>query len=96
MHILIHYIYLCINQFVKNGSDQKLLLKSWDRCVKRYPSLLSKSVLVLSQWYECDLLDEDACYEWYDSLKDDNEMKKKVSKFIDWLKTADEEEDDEE
>ncbi|KAI8089391.1 uncharacterized protein BX664DRAFT_314602 [Halteromyces radiatus] len=76
--------------FVKTLSDQTLLLKAWDKCVQRYPTLLSKSVLVLSQWYECDLLDEEACYTWHDGLLD-GDMKRKTAKFIDWLKTADEE-----
>ncbi|ORZ05799.1 hypothetical protein BCR42DRAFT_427797 [Absidia repens] len=80
--------------FVKSTSDQRILLKAWDRCTQRYPLLLPKSTLVLSQWYECDLLDEEACYVWFDGLDSHGELKKRIVKFIDWLKTADEEDED--
>lgn len=49
---------------------------------------------MLSQWYEADLLDEEACYAWYEGLEPHRDLKKKTAKFIEWLKTADEEDDD--
>jgi hypothetical protein len=62
--------------------------------VQRYPLVLPKTALVLSQWYEADLLDEEACYAWYEGLEPHRDLKKKTAKFIEWLKTADEEDDD--
>ena len=76
-------------------TDQRTLLKAWEKFVtQRSPGLLSKTVVAFSTWYDCDLVDEEAFFGWYAVLQDGSELKIKSSKFIEWLSTADE--DDEE
>ncbi|KAG0173204.1 hypothetical protein DFQ28_001239 [Apophysomyces sp. BC1034] len=80
--------------FVKSTADQRILLKAWEKFVtQRNRALISKSAVVLSHWYDCDLVDEDVCHSWYESLEQGSEIKKKSAKFIEWLSTAEEEED---
>jgi hypothetical protein len=71
------------------------LLKAWTNYVtQRNPQLLPKTSLVLSYWYSCDLIEEEACFKWYEQLPEDSKLKMKSAKFIDWLQTAEEEDED--
>lgn len=60
---------------------------------QRNPGMVGKTVVVFSTWYDNDLVDEEAFLGWYDVLQADSELKKKCARFMDWLKTADEEEE---
>ncbi|KAG2226931.1 hypothetical protein INT45_010210 [Circinella minor] len=80
--------------FVKNMTDQRTLLKAWEKFVtQRSPGLLSKTIVAFSTWYDCDLVDEEAFFGWYAVLQDGSELKVKSSKFIEWLSTADEDDE---
>ncbi|KAI9495893.1 hypothetical protein BDB00DRAFT_786111 [Zychaea mexicana] len=81
--------------FVKTMTDQRTLLKAWEKFVtNRSPALLSKTVMAFSTWYDCDLVDEEAFLIWYDVLPDGSDLKIKSTKFIEWLSTADEDDDE--
>jgi hypothetical protein len=68
------------------------MLKAWSEYVtQRNLQLLPKTSLVLSYWYSCDLIEEDACIKWYEQLEENSKIKIKATKFIDWLQTAEEE-----
>ncbi|KAG2173776.1 hypothetical protein INT43_005196 [Umbelopsis isabellina] len=77
---------------VRNTTDQQKFLKAWaNYATKRNQQVLAKTSVVLSYWYSCDMVDEEVCLKWYNELEDDSKIKLKSAKFIDWLKTADEE-----
>jgi len=79
---------------VRNTADQQKLLKAWATYVtQRNPQLLPKTSLVLSYWYSCELIEEEVCLKWHQQLEDNSKLKLKSAKFIDWLQTAEEEED---
>jgi hypothetical protein len=40
------------------------------------------------------LIEEEACFKWYEQLPEDSKLKMKSAKFIDWLQTAEEEDED--
>ncbi|KAF7723412.1 nudix (nucleoside diphosphate linked moiety X)-type motif 2 [Apophysomyces ossiformis] len=80
--------------FVKSTADQRILLKAWEKfAIQRNKAVISKTAVVLSHWYDCDLVDEDVFHSWYESLEQESEIRKKSAKFIEWLSTAEEEED---
>lgn len=77
-------------------TDQRTLLKAWEKVVTRCPNLLVKTMVAFATWYECDLVDEEAFVSWYSLLEPGTSLERKSSKFVEWLKTADAEEDNEE
>ncbi|KAI7875390.1 hypothetical protein K492DRAFT_210976 [Lichtheimia hyalospora FSU 10163] len=78
--------------FVKTTTDQRTLLKAWEKFVtQRAPHMISKTAIALSTWYDCDLVDEEVYLGWYEILPEGSELKNKSTKFIEWLSTADEE-----
>lgn len=77
---------------VRNTTDQHKFLKAWaNYATQRNQQVLAKTSVVLSYWYNCDMVDEEVCLKWYSELEDDSKIKLKSAKFIDWLKTAEEE-----
>ena len=53
----------------------------------------------LNTLYDNDILEEDVIYKWWDNISDDpkyDEVKKLTSKWVEWLRTADEESSSEE
>lgn len=77
---------------VRNTTDQHKFLKAWaNYATQRNQQVLAKTSVVLSYWYSCDMVDEEVCLKWYSELEDDSKIKLKSAKFIDWLKTAEEE-----
>lgn len=84
------------NTFVKSNADQMLLLKAWEKFVNdRKPIMVSKTAAVLSHWYDCEMVEEEAFVQWYDTLQKESPLEKKSAKFIEWLNTSDDEDDDE-
>mmetsp|Transcript_482 Transcript_482/g.680 ORF Transcript_482/g.680 Transcript_482/m.680 type:complete len:410 (+) Transcript_482:87-1316(+) len=67
------------------------------------PGLLKKTPSILQALYEADVLDEDAILQWADSPPESSWLvtkevaevvRKKAAPFVQWLKTADEEDSD--
>lgn len=81
--------------FVKTNADQLLLLKAWDSFVTvRKPIMVNKTVIALSHWYDCEMVEEEAFLEWFETLEKGSALEKKSSKFIDWLNESDNEEEE--
>lgn len=72
-----------------------MFLKSWEKYLNtRNSKLLPKATHIFKAIYDKDYVDEDSVLEWYEQAKDTSEVKKKCAVFIEWLKNAEEEEDD--
>jgi hypothetical protein len=56
--------------------------------------MASKTPAVLSYWYDVELVEEEIFVNWYNALEKDSPIEKKSAKFIEWLSTAEEEEED--
>ncbi|KAL9537231.1 hypothetical protein MBANPS3_011962 [Mucor bainieri] len=82
--------------FVKTKADQILLLKAWDSFVTvRKPIMVNKTAIALSHWYDCEMVEEEAFLEWFETLEKGSLLEKKSSKFIEWLNESDSEEEEE-
>ncbi|KAI8975977.1 hypothetical protein BDB01DRAFT_853480 [Pilobolus umbonatus] len=80
---------------VKTNADQLLLLKAWDNFVtQRKQSMVNKTAVILSHWYDCEMVEEDAFIDWYGGLEKGSLLETKSAKFIEWL-TTEEDEDEE-
>ncbi|KAI9270123.1 hypothetical protein EDC94DRAFT_598181 [Helicostylum pulchrum] len=80
---------------VKTNADQILLLKAWDTFVtQRKPIMVNKTAAALSHWYDCEMIEEEAFVQWYNSLEKESPLEAKSAKFIEWLNSSDEEEED--
>lgn len=80
---------------MKSNADQILLLKAWEKFVNdRKPIMVSKTAAVLSHWYDCEMVEEEAFVQWYDTLQKESPLEKKSAKFIEWLNTSDDEDDE--
>ncbi|KAK4515685.1 Glycerol-3-phosphate/dihydroxyacetone phosphate acyltransferase [Mucor velutinosus] len=80
--------------FVKTKADQLLLLKAWDSFVTvRKPIMVNKTAIALSHWYDCEMVEEEAFLEWFETLEKGSALEKKSSKFIDWLNESDSEDE---
>ncbi|KAI8083864.1 hypothetical protein BDF21DRAFT_416793 [Thamnidium elegans] len=80
---------------VKTNADQILLLKAWDTFVtQRKPIMVNKTAAALSHWYDCEMIEEEAFVQWYDSLEKESPLETKSAKFIEWLNTSDDDEED--
>ncbi|GAN08122.1 bis(5'-nucleosyl)-tetraphosphatase [Mucor ambiguus] len=81
--------------FVKTKADQLLLLKAWDSFVTvRKPIMVNKTAIALSHWYDCEMVEEEAFLEWFETLEKGSVLEQKSSKFIDWLNESDSEEEE--
>ncbi|CAG8478157.1 23023_t:CDS:2 [Rhizophagus irregularis] len=81
--------------FIRGSQDQIMFLKSWEKYLNtRNSKLLPKATHIFKAIYDKDYVDEDSVLEWYEQAKDTSEVKKKCAVFIEWLKNAEEEEDD--
>jgi len=81
-----------LKQFIFNYADQILLLRAWERYYVRDEDALSSSILhVMKSLYETDLVEEEAFLTWAEPDASATSFRHKIKPFIDWLKTADEE-----
>ncbi|CAG8600242.1 2558_t:CDS:2, partial [Ambispora leptoticha] len=71
-----------------------IFLGCWEKFfLQRNTNLIPKAPLLFKSFYDRDLIEEDSILEWYDqSPKDNNEVRKKCSIFVKWLREAEEEE----
>lgn len=80
---------------MKTNADQILLLKAWDTFVtQRKPIMVNKTAAALSHWYDCEMIEEEAFVQWYDSLEKESPLETKSAKFIEWLNSSDDDEED--
>jgi translation initiation factor 5 len=83
------------SKFIRNSLDQITFLKSWEKYLNtRNSKLLPKAAHLFKAIYDKEYVDEDSVLEWYEQAKDNSEVKKKCAVFIEWLKNAEEEEED--
>lgn len=88
-----------LSPFVKDDIDRGIVLRLINKLYLAYPE--TKITQILSQFYDSDILDEESIMKWYDGLTEKNteadvtKIKSDVSKFIDWLKEAQEESEEE-
>jgi translation initiation factor 5 len=86
-------------QFVKDEQAQKLVLFCWESLCEVEESLISKSAIVLKGLYDADVLEEEVILKWNKhaakkiSAKTGEAVRAAAAKFVEWLQTA--EEDDE-
>ena len=72
-------------------------MRSFDKVTIRYPKLMGKAGLVVRDLYNLDLVEEEVILKWATGggLKE-GELRKRISAFIEWLQTAEEEEEGDE
>lgn len=71
-----------------------MLLKAWETFVtQRKPIMVNKTVVALSHWYDCEMVEEEAFVQWYDTLSKESPLETKSAKFIEWLNASDEEDE---
>jgi len=65
-------------------------------CVEKlcYPKLIKKSPRILKEFYDSEIIDEDIIFEWYDKKLSNQDIKKELHPFINWLREAEEESDE--
>ncbi|XP_071038354.1 translation initiation factor eIF2B subunit epsilon [Parasteatoda tepidariorum] len=84
-----------ISNYVKSAESQNDCLASLVEFTEKYKHLAPAAVKVMHFWYDQDILSEPVIVKWYDSLTPEQEaIKIPASAFIQWLKTADEESDE--
>ncbi|KAJ3417582.1 hypothetical protein HDV05_000039 [Chytridiales sp. JEL 0842] len=94
-----------LRKFLKNEKCQKGLLGGLERFLGLEPNkstMLAKTPLVLKAFYDEDLLDEEVVLAWGDKVskkfvdkKTAAEIREKAGPFLNWLKEADEESEEE-
>jgi len=68
-------------------------------CIEKLCStlpLLKKALQIVKEFYDQDILDEPTLLKWYEYRITNQDIQKELTPFIDWLKNADEESEDEE
>lgn len=93
-----------LKAFMKNEKCQKGLLGGFERLVGEiFPAeLMAKVPVLLKAFYDEDIVDEEVILAWgekpskkYVEKSVSKEVRAKAKPFLDWLKTADEEESEE-
>jgi translation initiation factor eIF-2B subunit epsilon len=89
---------LLINNYYRGRESQKDLLRAMEDYAARpnEPVLSLMPKLVHLLYDELDVLAEPVIIEWWQQMEDDNRspaVRKSVEKFIQWLRTADEDDD---
>ena len=84
---------------VDNVKGQKALLGAFEIIVgKEHRELLPRAGLILKEFYDADLLEEETILEWagkvtkkHVSKEIAKQIREKVAPFVEWLKNAEEE-----
>jgi translation initiation factor 5 len=93
-----------LRQFIKNEKCQKGVLGGLERLVGMvHPDLLPKVALILKAFYDEDLIEEDVFLAWGDKAskkyvdrKVSKQIREKAEPFLEWLRNADEDDEEDE
>jgi len=92
-----------LKQFVTDTETQTQFLACFEKLCLDEPSVIKVVPIILKELYEMDILDEDNIVSWYDTVslievdqKVANEVRKSAKPFVDWLKTAEAESEEDE
>jgi len=92
-----------LKQFVTDTETQIEFLTCFEKLCLDEPSVIKVVPIILKELYEMDILDEDNIVSWYDTVslievdqKVANEVRKSAKPFVDWLKTAEAESEEDE
>ncbi|KAG0339840.1 nudix (nucleoside diphosphate linked moiety X)-type motif 2 [Podila humilis] len=78
--------------FVRSNEDQLALLRAWEQMfAKHRPNMMARAPIVMKAMYDMELVEEDVMLSWYDLPTTDEELKKKLVVFVEWLRSAEEE-----
>ncbi|KAJ7965642.1 eukaryotic translation initiation factor 5-like [Quillaja saponaria] len=85
---------------LQHGGSQMILLRAIESfCGKASPDAVKEVPLVLKELYDCDALEEETIFEWYQQgLVGSNKsypIWKSIKPFVEWLKNADSESEEE-
>lgn len=70
-------------------------MRAWENFVtQRKHIMVNKTAAALSHWYDCEMIEEEAFVQWYDALEKESALEKKSAKFIEWLNSSDDEEEE--
>ncbi|KAI8915068.1 domain found in IF2B/IF5-domain-containing protein [Entophlyctis helioformis] len=91
-----------LRQFAKNEKSQKAILGGIERLVGiAHPELLAKTALILKALYDEEIVEEDVFLSWgdkpskkYVDKKLSKEIRSKAEPFLNWLREADEDDDE--
>lgn len=87
-----------LEPFVADETAEKVVLDRLTALTAERPELLKKLSAVVKQFYDHELLSEDAIVSWYESAPENEAGKAAraaLQQMVDWLKNAEEEEDEE-
>ncbi|KAI9355402.1 domain found in IF2B/IF5-domain-containing protein [Zopfochytrium polystomum] len=94
-----------LKSFTKDEKCQKALIGGLERFVSSKKSrdvLMPKVAQILKAFYDAELIDEDVILEWAENPSDkyvkqkyNDEIRQKAEPFVNWLRAAEEDEDDE-
>jgi translation initiation factor 5 len=88
---------------LKGPKQQKALLGGLERLIGvLHPSLLPKTSVILMQFYQADLIEEDVLIEWgkkrskkYVDKETSKAIRKYAQEFLNWLEEAEEDSEEE-
>ncbi|KAJ3054445.1 hypothetical protein HK097_001786 [Rhizophlyctis rosea] len=80
-------------EFVRNVQDQSMFLRSFEKTAARYPKIMAKAQVIIRDFYANDIVEEEQVLQWASEELKDGELKKRIKAFIDWLETAEEEDE---
>lgn len=86
-----------LSKFVKSEGTQRALLDTIEHfCGHVNPTLKAKASFVVKEFYDQELLDEEAILKWFGKTESysNEEVRKNIAPFVKWLKEAEEEEDE--
>jgi len=80
-----------ISKFVKSPSGQLTLLCCIESFCEANPNSLNKVPLIIKQFYDTDVILEEAIMKWYEDQSTLNAVKQQAAPLVKWLKEAEEE-----
>ncbi|KAJ3277778.1 hypothetical protein HK104_002978, partial [Borealophlyctis nickersoniae] len=79
--------------FLRSRQDQTSFLNSWEKHLGNTPHMMPKAALIFKDLYDKDLVEEEQFIQWNRKTTVNPELKKRCAPFIEWLQTAEEEEE---
>ncbi|KAL1921850.1 uncharacterized protein VTP21DRAFT_10492 [Calcarisporiella thermophila] len=84
--------------FIRSPADQFAFVSAWEKYINKRNSVLLPKIAVIFKWlYDNDLIEEETFLRWHEETTPEgvgsNGVKQKCSVFINWLKSAEEEDD---